>query len=232
MEKLNAFSLRQVPQAEDKTCRVVVRFGNQEDLSLALSPSKTVQHIKTKIIESKPNLSSKYLRLLHLGRILSDTTQVATLFEGVPSSSSTCQETNMSIYIHCAVSEAVSQEGSMDSNEPALGFDRLIDIGFSRQEVANLRTQFHSIRGRDEQHDVSRTAEEDWIDNRPRLDTETPIHESNMEVLIGLCCGFFGGILVLFWIKEHGLFTRRQQMCIIVGLAINLCFGLLRYWTS
>ncbi|KAI8854421.1 DUF2407 C-terminal domain-containing protein [Chytridium lagenaria] len=114
--------------------------------------------------------------------------------------------------------------------------------GFSAEEVDNLRTQFHSIRGTDVHvnFDTARNAEEEWIDNATVRDRESSNNSisfslmhvdeeegSNMDVLIGLLAGFFMGVLVLFWIKEHSLFTRRQQMGIIAGLLLNISFGIL-----
>jgi hypothetical protein len=50
---------------------------------------------------------------------------------------------------------------------------------------------------------------------------------THLDMLWGLMVGFFVGIIILFWIKEQGLFTRRQQMGIIVGMLLNISFGIL-----
>ncbi|KAJ3059688.1 hypothetical protein HDU98_004354 [Podochytrium sp. JEL0797] len=211
-----------------------VRFGDQEDLVITSPADSSVGELKRKIIESKPSLSSKYLRLLYRGRILNDSILLVTLpretadVQRMDAGSDKDVRTEVPVYIHCAVSDAPAsdlQEPQMNSNEPALGFDRLIEI---------------------EQHDPTRSAEEAWIDNRPRPeedDASTPttntttllfpaIQDANTEMLVALCCGFLGGILVLFWIKEHGIWTRRQQMGIVLGVVVNFLVGVLRMWTS
>ncbi|KAI8617347.1 DUF2407 C-terminal domain-containing protein [Chytriomyces sp. MP71] len=220
---------------------VVICFADQADLALWLSARVTVSQLKAGLSIRIPGLKNKHLRMLFKGRILLDETCIGSLTN--PSSANASlvashdtQTQNSSIFIHCAVSEFPASSDMQDSQilAPALGFDRLIDIGFSQAEVANLRSQFHSIRGRDEQHDVTRTAEEAWIDNEQRNDNEgdEAVRDPNVEILLGLCFGFFGGIMVLFWIKERDLFTRRQQLGIVVGLLINIFFGLLRFLTT
>ena len=53
------------------------------------------------------------------------------------------------------------------------------------------------------------------------------IEGTHLDMIWGLMVGFFMGIIILFWIKEQGLFTRRQQMGIIVGMLLNISFGIL-----
>ncbi|KAJ3398278.1 hypothetical protein CcCBS67573_g01856 [Chytriomyces confervae] len=205
---------------------LVVRFSDRSDISLSLPGNVTVLQLK-KGVSVRAGLASKHIRLLFKGRILVDTTEIESL-------SSSKSET---VFIHCAVSDTQNSVETQESQilAPALGFDRLIDIGFSAEEVSNLRSQFHSIRGRDEHNDPTRTAEEAWIDNPQRGETEpdeATSRDPNAEIVLGLCIGFFGGILVLFWIKEQDFFTRRQQLGIIVGMIINICYGLLRFLNS
>ncbi|KAJ3285565.1 Mannose-6-phosphate isomerase [Rhizoclosmatium sp. JEL0117] len=190
MDKLSSFSLRQSTPTKDveRMIQLIVRFGDGDDLSVRVAASSSVLELKALIGEWKQALAAKYLRLVYRGRILHDSMALATLVPMATDVYSASTLSDTPLYLHCAVSDApVSdrQEPQMNANEPALGFDRLIDVGFSRQEVANLRTQFHSIRGRDEQHDLTRTAEEAWIDNdnRPRPDSGIPPFKNSTSYL-------------------------------------------------
>jgi hypothetical protein len=64
---------------------------------------------------------------------------------------------------------------------------------------------------------------------RERIVLEIRLQGSHEDLLWGMVVGFFIGVVVLFWIKEHGMFNRRQQMGIIVGLLINTSLGVMRY---
>ncbi|KAJ3332662.1 hypothetical protein HDU76_013476 [Blyttiomyces sp. JEL0837] len=211
---------------------LTVRFGDgREDLVIQLvNPELTIGEVKKMICTQLPDLASKHLRMISRGRILQDTVSISSLQEGSSTESNSGGPAPM--YLHCAVSDAPASSESQapQLRVPALGFDRLLEIGFSREEVDNLRVQFHAMRGTEyhDQNDAARSAEEDWIDNRNTNTRDTAVDGTHLDMLSGLIVGFFLGVLVLFWIKEQGLFTRRQQMGIIVGLLVNLSFGVLR----
>ncbi|KAI9343892.1 hypothetical protein DFJ73DRAFT_504497 [Zopfochytrium polystomum] len=79
--------------------------------------------------------------------------------------------------MHCAVSDLVASDNQIPQlRGPSIGFDRLLEIGFSQEEVDNIRTQFHAMRGSsfNEQSEAARGAEEDWIDNRHNNDRDAP----------------------------------------------------------
>ncbi|KAI9206854.1 DUF2407 C-terminal domain-containing protein [Polychytrium aggregatum] len=217
---------------------ICVRFANgEDDLPLLLESGEvTMYELKQTIRERRPSLEDKHLRLLHRGRILKDASQAESLERAtIPLDNGDGQSSEPllgrePIYIHCVVSEApVSDQQAPQLRGPAVGFDRLIEIGFSREEIEALRSQFHSIRGGDEGE--AQNAEEEWIDNRVNREeaaAEVSRDGTHVDLLCGLMVGYFIGIIVVFWIKEQGLFTRRHQMGIIAGLMINIVFGILR----
>ena len=56
----------------------------------------------------------------------------------------------------------------------------------------------------------------------------SPLGDDYLEELIGLLVGMFLGIMALFFLKEGGLFSRRQKRSILAGVAINFSFALVR----
>lgn len=56
----------------------------------------------------------------------------------------------------------------------------------------------------------------------------TPLGDDYLEELIGLLVGMFLGIMALIFLKEGGLFSRRQKRSILAGVAINFSFALVR----
>ncbi|KAI8807172.1 DUF2407 C-terminal domain-containing protein [Cladochytrium replicatum] len=157
---------------------------------------------------------------------------------------------DISLFLHCVVSEgpSSSEQEPQIGNGPSIGFDRLLEIGFTREEVDALRSQFHAMRGVDPNQTnadpsnpslAARFAEDDWIDNRTPSNTTNPEGSPEWEqegtlsdMLAGLLFGFFMGILVLLWMKEQGIFNRRQQAGILAGFLINISFGILRFSVS
>lgn len=106
--------------------------------------------------------------------------------------------------------------------------------------MENIRSQFRAIRGEgvtgivvfcliyhkiDPEDEENRNAEEAWMDNDPATHIEDG---SSLDLYSGLCVGFLAGILSIVWVKEPGLFTRKQQLGIYMGLLLNVSFGLMR----
>eukprot|EP00842_Homolaphlyctis_polyrhiza_P005033 jgi/Hompol1/5530/HPOL_004509-RA len=71
------------------------------------------------------------------------------------------------------------------------GFDRLLEMGMSQEEVANLRAQFHTLRGTpiDDRPENARNAEEEWMDNPGNT------HRDDQGIITGLLINFSFGIL-------------------------------------
>ncbi|KAG0296457.1 hypothetical protein BGZ96_009410 [Linnemannia gamsii] len=68
---------------ENADLDINIRFGEGQDLSLRVPRSDTITQVKDKIKEARPSIASKYLRLIHSGKILVDN---KTLIESLPKS--------------------------------------------------------------------------------------------------------------------------------------------------
>lgn len=79
------------------------------------------------------------------------------------------------VYLHCAVGDKrAAAEVPVDTGPqitPLVGFDRLQAAGFSDEDIASIRLQFHRTRGSnigpdDTIDEQARQMEEAWIDNQ------------------------------------------------------------------
>lgn len=163
------------------------------------------------------------------------------------------------LFIHCAVSDAIGSVSSSDPTSSTInntnintdtnnttpsntndatpniqtrtGFNRLLDVGFTQAEVDTLRNQFHNLRGTQvavESEEANRV-EEEWMENNGS-GLDDGLDGSRYDMLIGLLMGFFLGVIVFFWIRERGVFTRKRQIGALAGLFLNLSFGILRVY--
>ncbi|KAJ3295633.1 hypothetical protein HK104_002438 [Borealophlyctis nickersoniae] len=237
--------MQQPPPNPELSYNVCIRFANGlEDMPYRLPHSTTIAQLKErvttvraaqtafggfegKLLKNDPpqvktevsDLSDKHLRLLFQGRILSDTSTLQSL---APDTTFTSPD-DQPLYIHCVASDLPPSERAQGPQiRPAVGFDRLLEIGFSQEEVQSVRQHFHNLRGVDGRNEAARNAEEEWIDNRlsaapPRSDPDT---NGFSDLLYGLVVGFFLGILAFFVIKEPGAFSRRQQLA-VSGLIVS-----------
>ncbi|KZV63903.1 hypothetical protein PENSPDRAFT_589123 [Peniophora sp. CONT] len=142
---------------------------------------------------------------------------------------------------------------------PLRGFDRLAGAGFSEADIANFRRQFHAgaadslalaeFATEEEYEEYARTLEEQWIESIDNSGIGSPSTDSN-AVLQGVLLGFFMPFLPFFYFASPKLpifwssgesvetlgsviFSRRMQMGLVVGFAINVLLGLWRYlWGS
>ncbi|GAA5874259.1 hypothetical protein JCM8547_007807 [Rhodosporidiobolus lusitaniae] len=150
------------------------------------------------------------------------------------------------IWLHCSVGEAEEEEtekkadGEKEKEQtsqitPLQGFDRLRDAGFSDADIENLRAEFRERRGIDEEDEEDdaehqRALEEQWMSGmtgqeEAGADGSTSGHYYSL--LKGVCVGFFVPFLPVFFFRSQ-VFTKRMQMAITLGIAMNLVFGLLR----
>lgn len=137
---------------------------------------------------------------------------------------------SQTIYLHCAVSDFASEAQTEPPLRPQLGLERLLSVGFSEDEVANIRAQFHALRGTNIiDEESARRLEESWIDaNQNNAVADNPFFgNSPGDLLAGLMIGFFLGILSLLLIREP-FFNRRVQFGVVVGLLFNASFGIAR----
>ncbi|VDC01287.1 unnamed protein product [Peniophora sp. CBMAI 1063] len=151
------------------------------------------------------------------------------------------------------------EDGQTTQIRPLRGFDRLAGAGFSEADIANFRRQFHAgaadslalaeFATQEEYEEYARTLEEQWIESIDNAGLGSPSTDSN-AVLQGVLLGFFMPFLPFFYFASPKLpvfwssgdpvetlnsviFSRRMQMGLVVGFAINVLLGLWRYlWGS
>lgn len=132
------------------------------------------------------------------------------------------------------------------STQPRLrGFDRLLQGGFSASEVATLRTQFttiHAARYTPDSMpspDAWRSMEDAWIDTNahgiPSSSDANPLEDehagmaSHLEALFrAMMVGFFFPLGSLTWLlREEGVWSKRWQIFVGLGVFLSLLIGLL-----
>ncbi|KAH9080325.1 DUF2407 C-terminal domain-containing protein [Lactarius deliciosus] len=147
---------------------LMVRFTEGvQDLLLRLTEHDSVHDVKLKIREARPQLQRRRLRLIHAGRLLTDSTQLASWLgtleerqqraaakdkDGADSSIAPAMPGPAGPWLlQCSVGPQLS-EGDDDDDaqaqeaqiKPLRGFDRLTSAGFSEEDILNIRRQFHS----------------------------------------------------------------------------------------
>jgi len=208
------------------------------DLELTVGEADTVKDVKTRIRGFRPTLQKRVLRLIHSGRILTNGTvfytwlttleerqQRAVAGDSVAEDGSAASEgVKPKIKIHCSIGPEMKQEEEDESVQtaqltPLRGFDRLASAGFSPEDIATIRRQFHTSRtglGFDEDaggqlaHDdeEARALEERWIDDMDgglgNLHGSSPDDPNSLyaTLLQGILVGFFYPLLPFFFIRE------------------------------
>ncbi|KAJ3759444.1 DUF2407 ubiquitin-like domain-containing protein [Lentinula raphanica] len=240
-----------------------VRFTEDApDLQLSVDEQDTIREVKRLIREQRPEFTHRRLRLIHSGRLLTDNALVSSWLkpsEGADNSHAT--------WLHCSVgqklepSEIENEESKeqVSQIQPARGFDRLASLGFTEEEIAGIRRQFHNqstsnfLDDRDfdldEDYDEhARALEEQWIDNLDNNDVSlSNSSNSNSPAMVGIVIGFFFPFLPvfinsnkpaqpIFWedgteqrAAESTVFSRRIQWGLVAGLLANILFGMWRF---
>jgi len=138
-----------------------------------------------------------------------------------------------------------------------LGFDRL--TGFSTTDIASLRAQFRAQIAARHTPDTMpndaalRALEERWLDGGNNNNNNTNNNNNSMigstttgevagigeeddnaaaldDALWGAVTGFFWPLGALSWgLREEGVWSRRRQLGVLVGVATNLGFGVLKF---
>jgi hypothetical protein len=125
--------------------------------------------------------------------------------------------------------------------------------GFTAQEVATLRSQFQTNLSYTHTPDTMpsstemRAMEDRWLDSTatdpsPALaggDTDTgwgagfSVEEGGLDdMLYGYLTGFFWPLGALIWgFREEGVWPRRRQVAVVMGVVLNCAFGFMR-WSS
>jgi len=139
-------------------------------------------------------------------------------------------------------------DADTDTRPPALGFDRL--AGFSPADIASLRAQFRAqVVARHTPADMPserglRLLEERWLDagggaggggqgasdvTAPGVGDEDDNAAGLDDALWGAVMGFFWPLGALAWgLREEGVWSRRRQLGVLVGVVVNFGFGALK----
>ncbi|KAF1978072.1 hypothetical protein BU23DRAFT_550176 [Bimuria novae-zelandiae CBS 107.79] len=131
------------------------------------------------------------------------------------------------------------------------GFDRLLSSGFTPQEVATLRSQFQTNLSYTHTPDTMpsagemRALEDRWLDSTATDPAgalageggETgwgagfAVEEGGLDdMLWGYLTGFFWPLGSLVWgFREEGVWARRRQVAVVMGVVLNAAFGFMRW---
>jgi hypothetical protein len=212
---------------------LTIRFTTSDpDLILPLPSPSTTSALKHQIRALRPSLSTRKLRLIHSGRVLSDNSALPLASSG-----------EERVWIHCSVGPVLSAHELATESSPLLseaapsytqpppapqGFDRLLSQGFSESEVAALRAQFAALHGEGEDGEEGdvRVREDRWIDGQAGEET-TEARGTFEDMFIGTAIGFFWPVMI--WMaREEGVFTSRRRYAVFAGVCVNVFFGLIR----
>ncbi|CAL1712203.1 unnamed protein product [Somion occarium] len=253
---------------------LVIRFTEGiPDLTIIVHEKDTVRDVKTNIRDARPQVKDRRLRLIHSGRLLADDTLLYSFLSSLEerqrgsASHGTTEPTPNSpaptTWLHCSVGPHMSaleeEETKLQTAQlkPLRGFDRLAAAGFSEQDIANFRAQFHAHSSGDyldqdftneEDHEHARMLEEQWIESFDSGGGSALLQSSstNYNILTGIVIGFFFPLVpffffhqdkpAVFWEEggEHQamgstMFSRRMQMGIVLGFGMNVLFGMWTY---
>ncbi|KAL7665300.1 DSC E3 ubiquitin ligase complex subunit 3 C-terminal domain-containing protein [[Candida] zeylanoides] len=133
-------------------------------LDVDLSPDESqisVQWIKSTVRDRVPQCGQRRLRLIHGGRVLSEKSDLRReVFEPRVRQQQQAAEgeaETLRVFVHCLIGEVLTpqqlaEENKLDSAPQArttapevVGFDRLLQQGFSPEDIEDLRRQFHAI---------------------------------------------------------------------------------------
>ena len=147
-------------------------------------------------------------------------------------------------------SNANKRRGSSTTTPAPQGFDRLLTSGFTAQEVASLRSHFQTNLSFTHTPDTMpspsemRVLEDRWLDSTatdpsPALTGEADagwgagfaVEEGGLDdMLWGYMTGFFWPLGALIWgFREDGVWSRRRQLAVVMGVLINAIFGFMRW---
>lgn len=157
-------------------------------------------------------------------------------------------------------SGAAARRDSAATTTAPQGFDRLLGAGFTATEIASLRSQFLTNLSFTHTPDdmpsgaALRALEDRWLDTSAHETaagdpaatmTTTPEGENGWgagfgvedggldDMLFGYLTGFFWPLAALVWgTREEGVWTRRRQVAVVMGVAVNCVFGFLRWSTT
>ncbi|KAJ4410483.1 hypothetical protein N0V91_001969 [Didymella pomorum] len=174
-------------------------------------------------------------------------TSLRTQYEAAQGSSS---HRRSSSGAQSSCSNANERRGSSTTTQAPQGFDRLLTSGFTAQEVASLRSHFQTNLSFTHTPDTMpspaemRVLEDRWLDSTatdpsPALTGEADagwgagfaVEEGGLDdMLWGYMTGFFWPLGALIWgFREDGVWSRRRQLAVVMGVLINAIFGFMRW---
>ncbi|KAI9058567.1 hypothetical protein FKP32DRAFT_1659969 [Trametes sanguinea] len=245
------------------------------DLTVQVADKDTVKDVKSSIRDARPELKTRRLRLIHAGQILADNTPVYSRIASLeqqrhrtPTGSDDEGDSvkraisSQTTWMHCSVGPQLT-EGEEDESKvqtaqlkPLRGFDRLLTAGFSQEDIANIRSQFHAQstgdyldQEFDDQEDYeehARTLEDQWIDSLDGGGHAAQPQAAVTSLHNGIVLGFFFPLIPFYFFRNHKpavfweddtehvmsdppIFSRKMQMGIVVGFLLNVLFGLWTY---
>ncbi|KAI6044920.1 DUF2407 C-terminal domain-containing protein [Pisolithus marmoratus] len=255
------------PDSRDLTIRFTEGIP---DLILHIVEKDTIRDVKAKIAIERPQLCDRRLRLIHAGRLLTDgirlhpwLTALEEKQHRVTSTTEESMQSSMITWLHCSVGPVIERGTESEEKpqvtqiQPLRGFDRLATAGFSEEDIANFRRQFHSqsstnyldvaLENDDDYDEHARALEEQWIDSLDNAGNAQLVQSSSqMMVIRGVVLGFFFPIIPFFFLRaskpaafwddgtqveatESVIFSRKTQVGIVFGFLVNLLFGMWRY---
>jgi hypothetical protein len=144
------------------------------------------------------------------------------------------------------------RRGSAAASAAPQGFDRLLSSGFTPQEINALRTHFTTNISYTHTPDTMpspttmRRLEDAWLDSTatdpsPALTGEGAgeagwgagfaVEEGGLDdMLWGYLTGFFWPLgALVFGFREEGVWARRRQLAVVMGVVLNAAFGFIRW---
>jgi hypothetical protein len=202
-----------------------------------------------------PSEARKYYIHCSLGDALTpaELASEATLAQNTETSLKTQYEASQGSASHrrsSSTSNANQRRGSSTTIPAPQGFDRLLTSGFTAQEVASLRSHFQANLSFTHTPDTMpspaemRVLEDRWLDSTatdpsPALTGEADagwgagfaVEEGGLDdMLWGYMTGFFWPLGALIWgFREDGVWSRRRQLAVVMGVLINAIFGFMRW---
>jgi hypothetical protein len=129
-----------------------------------------------------------------------------------------------------------------------LGFDRLLQTGFTAADIATLRASFLTHLSNTHTPDAMphgdalRRLEERWLDTDAQNSSTTGGETGALDDDEGTALDdmFWGNIWGFFWpagaivwgFREEGVWTRRRKIAVATGLMVNFVFGFARLASS
>jgi hypothetical protein len=198
-----------------------------------------------------PPDAKKYYIHCSLGDALtpSELASEATLAQATEESLKSQYETPSSRRRASTTSSSNARRRSSTAPQPqSQGFDRLLTSGFTPAEVAALRSHFQTNLSFTHTPDTMpspaemRVLEDRWLDStatdpQPGEGGDTgwgagfAVEEGGLDdMLWGYLTGFFWPLGALVWgFREDGVWSRRRQLAVVMGVLINTIFGFMRW---